>query len=80
MLYIYLLIRYNISMPLIAYTVIRYMRFRFFKGNNEMEDWGFFWNNTPNTNSLESKRRSLASYGIYSMADRRRHDVKVIYL
>ena len=38
MLYIYLLIRYNISMPLIAYTAIRYMRFRFFKGNNEMED------------------------------------------
>ena len=38
MLYIYLLIRYNISMPLIAYTVIKYMRFRFFKGNDEMED------------------------------------------
>ena len=33
----YALIRYNISMPLIAYAVIRYTRFRFFKGNNEME-------------------------------------------
>ena len=54
MLYIYLSIY-----DMIAYTVIRYMRFRFFKGNNEMERIEGSFETTHRTKTLLNQREDL---------------------
>ena len=56
---LYTLTRYYISMPLIAYTVTRYVHSRFFETNNEMERIEGSFETTHRMKTLQNRREDL---------------------